>query len=128
MCRCEHRPECTFDPTNFPFGTTALSPFNSQNTFLDREVVRDYFLFPETERMQDIWAAYYVEAKGHKVVYGEASVYQARNEHDLVVDFKKEILGYVNTHNLVKNPLKIKEFISENSWLAFQEYQREIDG
>lgn len=128
VCRCEHRPECSFDPSYFPFGTTALSPFNSQNTFLAREVMRDYFLFPETERMQDIWAAYYVEAKGHKVVYAEASVYQARNEHDLVVDFKKEIIGYVNSHKLVEDPLKIKEFISEASWLAFEEYQREIDG
>jgi hypothetical protein len=127
MCRCEHAPECTFDPSNFPIATTALSPFNSQNTFLSRGVIRDYFLWPETLRMQDIWAAYYVEALGHKVVYGKASVYQARNEHNLVTDFKNEIIGYLNTHNLVSEPLNLKNYVSEKSWAAFEEYQREID-
>jgi hypothetical protein len=127
VCRCEHAPDCTFDPSNFPIATTALSPFNSQNTFLSRGVIRDYFLWPETLRMQDIWAAYYVEALGHKVVYGKASVYQARNEHNLVTDFKNEIIGYLNTHTLVTEPLNIKKYISENSWTAFVEYQREID-
>ena len=128
VCRCEHAPECTFDPVNFPIATTALSPFNSQNTFLARSVIRDYFLWPETFRMQDIWAAYYVEALGHKVVYGKASVYQARNEHNLVTDFKNEIMGYLNTHTLVTEPLNIKKYVSEKSWAAFVEYQREIDG
>ena len=127
MCRCEHAPECTFDPNNFPIATTALSPFNSQNTFLARSVIRDYFLWPETLRMQDIWAAYYVEALGHKVVYGKASVYQARNAQNLVTDFKNEIMGYLNTHTLVTEPLNIKKYISEKSWAAFVEYQREID-
>lgn len=127
ICRCEHRPECKFDPMCFPIATSVLSPFNSQNTFLAREVIPDYFLFPGTERLQDIWAAYYVEAKGHKVVYGEASVYQARNEHDLVKDFMSEIIGYANTHKLVEDPLKVKDFISEKSWEAFLVYKREID-
>jgi hypothetical protein len=127
VCRCEHAPDCTFNPSNFPIATTALSPFNSQNTFLSRGVIRDYFLWPETLRMQDIWAAYYVEALGHKVVYGKASVYQARNEHNLVTDFKNEIIGYLNTHTLVTEPLNIKKYVSEKSWDAFVEYQREID-
>ena len=127
VCRCEHAPECAFDPSNFPIATKALSPFNSQNTFLSRSVIRDYFLLPETLRMQDIWAAYYVEALGHKVVYGKASVYQARNEHNLVSDFKNEIIGYLNTHNLVSEPLNLKNYVSEKSWAAFEEYQREID-
>ena len=34
--------------------------------------------------MDDIWASYYVESLGFKVVYSEASVYQDRNEHDLI--------------------------------------------
>ena len=126
MCRCEHAPDCTFDPANFPIATTALSPFNSQNTFLSREVIPDYFCFPHIGRMDDIWAAYYVEALGHKVVYGKASVYQARNEHNLVTDFKNEIIGYSNTHDLVVDPLQIQKFIPENSWAAFVEDQREI--
>ena len=36
--------------------------------------------------MDDIWASYYVEAKGLKVVYNKPSVYQLRNEHDLTKD------------------------------------------
>ena len=51
---------------------------------------------PFVGRMDDIWAAYYVQAKGCNVVFGKASVYQERNVHDLVRDMKQEYLGYEN--------------------------------
>ena len=53
-----------------------MSPFNSQNTFLAGNGLKDYFLYPHVGRMDDIWAAYYVQAKGYSVVFGKASVYQ----------------------------------------------------
>ncbi len=69
VCRLEHAPECKFDKKYFPIASSKLSPFNSQNTFMSGKILKDYFLFPHVGRMDDIWASYYVEAKGFKVVY-----------------------------------------------------------
>ncbi len=62
----EHAPECDFDPAAFPIASNKLSPFNSQNTFLAGDVLEDYFLYPHVGRMDDIWAAYYVQAKDYQ--------------------------------------------------------------
>ena len=109
ICRMEHAPECTFDPAYFPIASNAMSPFNSQNTFLDGAMLGDYFLFPFIGRMDDIWAAFYVQAKGHQVVFGKASVYQLRNEHDLVRDMKSEYPGYENDLEIVSTITKDAE-------------------
>jgi len=128
ICRMEHAPECEFDPSLFPIASNKMSPFNSQNTFIRGALLKDYFLFPHVGRMDDIWASYYVEAKGYKVVYGKASVYQARNEHDLVRDMKQEYLGYEINLKLVKDlavaPEKILNYLPEQSVRAFNLYRR----
>src|SRR5262249_28124550 len=103
VCRMEHAPECGFEASCFPITSDKMSPFNSQNTFLSGAVLKDYFLFPHVGRMDDIWASYYVQAKGYKVVYGKASVYQQRNEHDLVRDMRQEYLGYEHNLKLVSD-------------------------
>jgi hypothetical protein len=128
VCRMIYLPECTFDDTYFPISSNRLSPFNSQNTFLKGSLLKDYFLFPHVGRMDDIWASYYVQAKGARVVYGRASVYQARNEHDLVKDMKQEYLGYENNLKIVQDlaidPERILNYLSERSIEAFQLYRR----
>ena len=127
FCRLEHKPECEFNDKFFPFSANKISPFNSQNTFLSRKVLKDYFLFPHIGRMDDIWAAYYVLSKGHKVVYGKPSVYQKRNTHDLIEDLKKEYIGYENNLKLVNdvynNPENIRKYLPEKSILAWDEYK-----
>ena len=90
ICRMEHAPECEFDCACFPLASNRIAPFNSQNTFVSRDVLKDYFLFPFCGRMDDIWAAYYVQSKGKQVVFGAPSVRQLRNEHDLVSDMRAE--------------------------------------
>ncbi len=131
ICRMEYAPECNFKKSVFPFTSNKPSPFNSQNTFLKREVIRHYFLFPHIGRMDDIWASYYVEAKGYKVLYNKPSVYQRRNLHDLTKDMKKEFIGYENNLNLIrrlnKSPNNIKDFLPTKSWQAFKLYQRILD-
>ena len=52
--------------------------------------------------MDDIWAAYYVQAKDYRVVYGKASVFQDRNVHDLIRDMRQEYLGYENNLAIVQ--------------------------
>jgi hypothetical protein len=128
LCRMEHAPECKFQTSVFPFTSNKMSPFNSQNTYLKRKVIKHYFLFPHIGRMDDIWASYYVEAKGFKVLYNKPSVYQQRNAHDLTKDMKKEYMGYENNLNLIKalkkNPNNIKRFLPKKSWEAFKLYQQ----
>ena len=124
----EHAPECTFDSSRFPIASNKLSPFNSQNTFFKSTILPDYFMFPFVGRMDDIWAAYYVQAKNFKVVYGAASVYQKRNAHDLTQDMRKEYAGYENNlkmvNDLAKNAEAIKSYLPENTMKAWDLYRR----
>lgn len=128
ICRMEHAPVCDFDPACFPLAANAFSPFNSQNTFLSRVVLQDYFLYPHIGRMDDIWAAYYVEARGHHVAYGQASVWQERNAHDLVRDMRQEYLGYENNlaivHDLAQEPDALQTYLPGRSIRAFELYKR----
>ena len=128
ICRMEHMPECKFNENYFPFSSNKFSPFNSQNTFLSKKVIKDYFLFPHVGRMDDIWASYYVESLGFKVVYNYPTVYQDRNEHDLTIDLKKEVIGYENNLKLLNelniNPNNILKYIPERTKDAFSLYQK----
>lgn len=127
VCRLEHRPECIFKNKFFPFTSNKLSPFNSQNTFLNRKVMFDFFLFPHIGRMDDIWAAYYVLAKGYKVIYNKPTVYQERNTHNLIEDMKKEYIGYENNLALIKdlyeNPENISKYLPKRSIEAWNIYR-----
>lgn len=127
FCRLEHKPMCIFQDSDFPFTSNKPSPFNSQNTILSREVAQDYFLFPHIGRMDDIWASYYVQALGFRVVYNRASVFQDRNEHNLIEDLKKEYLGYENNLNLVRSlaekPNNIENFLPRRSLDAWRVYR-----
>lgn len=127
LCRLEHKPECKFEDGYFPFTSNKFSPFNSQNTFINRKAAMDYFLFPHIGRMDDIWAAYYVLSKGHKVVYNKATVYQNRNVHNLIDDMKKEYIGYENNLSLLSdlyvNPDSILKYLPERSIFAWNAYR-----
>ncbi len=131
VCRMIYAPECNFDPSVFPIASNKIAPFNSQNTFLSRSILRNYFLFPHIGRMDDIWAAYYVQALGAKVFFNKASVYQKRNIHDLVVDMKREYLGYENNLKLVtsiySDPNAILNYLPEQSIKAFELYRRHFN-
>ena len=131
VCRMIFKPECNFKKSLFPFFSKKISPFNSQNTLISRKVVRDYFLFPHIGRMDDIWASFYVTSKNYKVIYNEPTVYQQRNVHNLIKDFKDEYIGYTNSLNLVENLYKdsnnIYKFLPKKSSLAFDEWKKITD-
>lgn len=78
--------------------------------------------------MDDIWASFYLQSKGYKVIYNKPTVYQDRNLHDYIIDFSKEYNGYINNKKLIEsiliNPDNIQKFIPEISWKAFQEYKK----
>jgi hypothetical protein len=128
VCRITQAPECQFDASAFPIASNAPSPFNSQNTFITADVLKDFFVIPHVGRMDDIWASYYTLAKGHRVVYNAASVYQARNVHDLTRDLMNEYVGYENTLKLVpavmKNPDSLASFLPTRAASAIKLYLR----
>ncbi len=131
ICRIEHAPECQFDANLFPMAASKISPFDSQNTFIKAEMLKDYFMFPHVGRMDDIWPGYYVQAKGYKVVYCKPSVYQERNEHDLLRDMRGEYIGYENNLKLIKDIARDPESIfsyapGRTAW-AFQLYRRHFE-
>ena len=131
VCRMIFKPECKFKKKYFPFFSKKISPFNSQNTLISRKVVKDYFLFPHIGRMDDIWASFYVQSLGYKVVYSKPTVYQKRNVHNLINDFKQESIGYKNSLNLLKSLKKnsdlIKKFLPKESFEAFREWKKIIN-
>jgi len=131
VCRMIFKPECNFKKSLFPFFSKKISPFNSQNTLITRKVIKDYFLFPHIGRMDDIWASFYVTSKKYRVLYNEPTVYQQRNVHNLIKDFKDEYIGYVNSLKLVeslyKNSENIYNFLPKKSSLAFDEWKKITD-
>lgn len=131
VCRMTIAPECKFKDSYFPMSSNKIAPFNSQNTFLTREVLKHYFLFPYVGRMDDIWAAFYVQALGFKVVFNKATVYQDRNIHDLTRDMNAEFVGYENNlaiiESLKENPDKIFNFLPKEAIKAFEIYLKLLD-
>ncbi len=105
ICRISNNPEIKFK-TFFPYTTNQITPFNSQNTFISRQVIKYYPMLPWIGRMDDIWGSYYMQFKlkfkDPYIIYNNASVYQKRNVHDLISDLKKEVIGYDNSIKLNK--------------------------
>jgi hypothetical protein len=131
ICRLEHAPECDFDRSLFPLAGSVMAPFNSQNTMLARRVLPYYFLYPYIGRMDDIWAAYYVQAHGFQVVFSEPSVFQDRNDHDLIRDMKAEIIGYTNNlaliRDLTKDPDSIVAYLPGPAIRAWDLYRKHFE-
>jgi len=120
ICRLSKKPEVKFE-INKPFASKQFSPFNSQNTFLSREVIPYYMMYPNVGRMDDIWASYTVQKQfPNSVIYNKASVYQERNEHDIVLDLEKEIIGYRNTLRFLEGEYELSEDVLK-SYSIYQE-------
>jgi hypothetical protein len=111
-----------------PYSSNKISPFNSQNTILSKDIIKNYFLFPHVGRMDDIWAAYYVQSLGYKVIFSYATVYQKRNYHDIYKDFQNELIGYNNNLSLINalsvNSMNIKKFLPTRSYRALKVYEK----
>lgn len=109
MCRLSKRP-CVKYNISSPFGSLQVGPFNSQNTFLSREVVPYYMVLPHVGRMDDIWGSYILQKKfPDSVVYNKATVFQDRNEQDLITNLEKEVIGYRHTKGFIDNDFNLPE-------------------
>lgn len=109
ICRLSKSPCVKYDNI-MPYTSNKLSPFNSQNTFLDKEVFPHYMVLPFTGRMDDIWGGYLLQQKfGNCVVYNKSSVYQERNVQDLVKNLENEIIGYRYTKALLESTYRLEQ-------------------
>jgi len=104
ICRLIYRPNIVDLRTNFSlFTTNSFSPFNTQNTIIDRSAIKDYISIPFIGRMDDIWGAYLFEAKHPgTVVYGQPTVEQVRSPHNLINDMQLEWIGYQYTGEFIR--------------------------
>jgi hypothetical protein len=131
ICRMEHAPQVEFSKVHFPLAGAKPAPFNSQNTILSRRAFPGYFLFPGIGRMDDIWAAYWLQSKGFTVAFTQASVFQERNVHDLTRDFEAEVIGYRLSHKLVSalrsGPEAIWDFLPAGSRDIYALYVRHFE-
>lgn len=130
ICRLEHAPDVVFSPASFPMASNAVSPFNSQNTFLSREALQHYFVLPHVGRMDDIWASYHLQALGFNVVYGPATVRQDRNAQDLTRNLVDEFLGYEKNVSLVRainrGDYDPAVFWPQRTLTAYESYRRRV--
>jgi len=96
-------------------------PFNSQNTVWFKEAFPLLYLPSFVSfRMTDIWRSFVAQIclykAGGNIAFCKPTVYQNRNEHNLLKDFEDEVEGY----------LKNKEIIDELSNLELNNGQTNI--
>jgi hypothetical protein len=126
ICRLSKKPIVKFNSFD-PFTTKQLTPFNSQNTFLHRSVLKYYSVFPFTGRMDDIWGAYVMQHHfPNSVIFTKASVYQARNPQDLVKNLENEVIGYRGTLPLLENLSNYMEILPNKTVEYFNIYQKQF--
>lgn len=90
-------------------------PFNSQNTVWWPDAYELMYLPAFVSfRMTDIWRSFVAQVclfrMGKPLLFGPATMYQVRNEHNLLRDFADEVPGYLNNQKIMDtlNALDLK--------------------
>lgn len=124
MARLSIKPTVKFG-VHDAYGSTSISPFNSQNTFLARDVIPYYSVFPHVGRMDDIWGGYILQHYfPNSVIYNKASVYQDRNVQDLVTNLENEIIGYRKTSELIRSLPDWQSIVPKETLAYWDAYRR----
>ena len=124
MARLSIKPTVKFGVQD-AYGSTSISPFNSQNTFLARDVIPYYSVFPHVGRMDDIWGGYVLQHYfPNSVIYNKASVFQDRNVQDLITNLEKEIMGYRKTSELIRSLPDWQSIVPKETLSYWDAYRR----
>ena len=124
ICRLSKKTCVKYDVTS-PYASNQTGPFNSQNTFLAREAIPYYMVLPHVGRMDDIWGSYILQKKFPKsVIYNRASVYQDRNEQDLITNLENEIIGYRHTLDFVENKYQLENMVQKSYKLYREAFEQ----
>lgn len=115
---------------NVALGNKTICPFNSQNTTWFKESFPLLYLPSYCSfRMTDIWRSFIAQriawTCGWPILFHKSTVYQERNDHNLMKDFQDEIVGYNNNSKIIEvlNNLELKEGeinIPSNMKLCYQ--------
>jgi hypothetical protein len=106
---------------NIILGENTWSPFNSQNTIWFKKAFPLMYL-PSfcSFRMTDIWRSLIAQRiaweYGWSVKFSSPTMYQKRNEHNLLKDFEQEISGYLQ-NNKIKKTLQNCKFLKANNFI-----------
>lgn len=124
MARLMYHPLVNYDSVPGPYCSNKIAPFNSQNTFLSREVIPYYSVLPYVGRMDDIWGSYLLQYKfPDSVIYNRATVYQSRNKQDLITNLEKEIMGYRNTTTLIRDLDNYERYLPKETLNYYKIYR-----
>jgi hypothetical protein len=127
ICRLSKMPIVKFDKFD-PFCSNQLAPFNSQNTFLAREIIPYYAVLPHIGRMDDIWGSYILQFYfPNAVIYNQATVYQDRNVQNLVTNLENEIIGYHNTFKLLNDLEHYEMYLPEKALEFWNVYKKQFN-
>lgn len=112
-------------------GAGSWCPFNSQNTSWWSDAYPLMYLPAYCSiRMTDIWRSFVAQriawANHWSVLFHSPTVYQIRNEHNLMRDFQDEIPGYLNNSAIgqILERLDLKagsEHLGDNLRISYQE-------
>jgi hypothetical protein len=115
-------------------GNGSWSPFNSQNTTWWRDAFPLLYLPAYCSfRMTDIWRSFVAQriawAQGWGILFHEPTVWQERNEHNLMRDFKDEVPGYLNNSAICEalGKLSLKpglDKLNDNLRICYEELVR----
>lgn len=110
------------------YTSSSFAPFNSQNTFLAREVLPVYMVLPHVGRMDDIWGGYIAQhLLNTRPVFSPPTVYQDRNAQSIDNNFHNEILGYETTKRFVNNIESWRSYLPATTLRAFDLYRGEYE-
>lgn len=124
LARIVYNPIIRIPDIKNPYCSNKIVPFNSQNTFLSREVLPFYSVLPHIGRMDDIWGAYILQHFfPNSVVFNKASVYQQRNEQDVIKNLEKEMYGYKKTLTLIRNLDDFEKYLPEKTLEYYNTYR-----
>lgn len=97
-----------------------ICPFNSQNTIFIKELfpllyLPSFVTFRFTDILRGLVAQPIMWSAGYSLGFHTADVFQQRNEHDYLVDFKSEIPCYLDVEQVVEIT---KSVVSKNSTVS----------
>jgi len=111
-------------------GRNAWCPYNSQNTACWRDAFALLYLPAYCSfRMTDIWRSFVAQRiaweNGWSILFHDPTVYQERNDHSLLKDFKDEVPGYLQNRRIgeVLDGLSLKagvDKIGENLLVCYE--------
>lgn len=125
ICRMIYQPTYTQLTSPFGYSSEKYIPFNSQNTFLAREVLPVYMVLPHVGRVDDIWGGYIAQyLLNTRPVFFPPTTYQQRNPQSLQKNLQDELFGYANTNIFLQNLNKFEIILPEKARHAYDLYRK----